>query len=179
MKKPPEGGLDKNTILRLMVQAGEQCDRFLTRVVDNLPFQNLQVDEQWGYIGMKEKTAFAKGAGSEVGDAYIFTAIDRESKFVACFHVGKRDSDNTWAFIEKLYCCVTGRPQIATDGYGPYSKAIPLTWRYECDFAQLIKQYGSPDVEDQRRYSPAAIVGIDKKAVSGQPDESQISTSHI
>ena len=172
-------GLDKNTILRLMVQAGEQCHEFLEKTVWNLPFRNLQVDEQWGYIGMKEKTAFAKGAGAEVGDAYIFTAIDRESKFVACFHVGKRDSDNTWTFIEKLYVCVSGRPQITTDGFTPYHQAIPLTWRFECDFAQLIKQYGSPDVKEQRRYSPAAIVGIDKKAVCGQPDESQISTSHI
>jgi len=172
-------GLDKNTILRLMVQAGEQCHQFLIDSVDNLPFRNLQVDEQWGFVAMKEKTAFAKGAGSEVGDAYIFSAIDRESKFVVCFHVGKRDSDNTWAFIEKLYCCVMGRPQITTDGFTPYHQAIPLTWRFECDFAQLIKQYGSPDVKEQRRYSPAAIVGIDKKAVCGQPNESQISTSHI
>jgi hypothetical protein len=78
-----------------------------------------------------------------------------------------------------LHHCVSGRPQITTDGYKPYIQAIPLTWGYDCDYARLIKTYGSPPAEDQRRYSPANIIGIIQKAICGKPDQRRITTSHI
>jgi len=163
-------GLDKDTVQRIMEVAGRQCCEFMMHAIDNHPFEDIQVDEQWGFVGMKEKTAFHQGFCDDVvGDAYTFTAIDRDSKMVICFRLGKRTSDDTWRFIEQLYTCVTGRPQISTDGWKPYAQAIPLTWRYDCDFAQLVEKYGSPDQTGQRRYSPARIIGIDQRAVCGEP----------
>ena len=172
-------GADKSTVLRVIVQAGKQCQRFMAETVWNHPFEDLQIDEQWSFVRMKEKTAQAIGAGEGVGDAYAYLAIDRDTKFIACFHIGRRDSDETWRFVEKLYRCVSGRPQISTDGFGPYHQAIPLTWRHDCDYAQIVKQYGSPDQKEQRRYSPAHIIGVERKTVCGSPDKSRISTSHI
>jgi hypothetical protein len=39
------------------------------------------------------------------------------------------------------------------------------------DYAQLIKAY-SPDGSDERRYSPPQIIGVEKRAISGEPLES-------
>ncbi len=173
-------GLDKDTVQRIMEVAGRQCCEFMIHAIDNHPFKDIQIDEQWGFVGMKEKTAFHQGFCDDVvGDAYTYTAIDRESKMVICFRIGKRTADDTWRFIEKLYTCVTGRPQISTDGFTPYRQAIPLTWRYDCDFAQLVKKYGSPDQTGQRRYSPARIVGVDQRAVCGEPKSENVCTSHV
>ncbi|MCZ6855358.1 MAG: hypothetical protein O7G86_15715 [Gammaproteobacteria bacterium] len=63
-------------------------------------------------------------------------------------------------------------------GYKPYISAIPLTWSGNCDYAQIIKRFGNTP-EDQRRYSPARIIGIDRNAICGQPDEKHITTSHV
>ncbi|REJ87005.1 MAG: IS1 family transposase [Planctomycetota bacterium] len=171
--------LDKDTVQRIVETAGRQCCQFMADAIDNHPFGDIQIDEQWGFVGMKEKTAFFQGGAADAGDAYTFTAIDRDSKMVICFHLGKRDSDHTWEFVEKLYRCVSGRPQISTDGFRPYMQAIPLTWRFDCDYAQLVKKYGSPDQQGQRRYSPARIIGVDERAVCGSPDEDHICTSHV
>ena len=42
-------GLDKNTILRLMTQAGDQCDAFMAEKVWQRPFRDIQIDEQWSF----------------------------------------------------------------------------------------------------------------------------------
>jgi hypothetical protein len=48
----------------------------------------------------------------------------------------------------------------------------------QIDFGQLIKIFGKSSVEDQRQYSPARIVGLEKETVMGTPDEDRICTSH-
>ena len=40
-------GLDKDTILRLMVQAGRQCHDFLANTMQNLHVADIQCDEVW------------------------------------------------------------------------------------------------------------------------------------
>ena len=172
-------GIDKNTIIRIMVQAGEQCQKFLPARVRRVEFPDIQVDEQWGFVYCKEKTNLMNCYGETTGDAYVYIAIDRDSKFIPCYHLGKRCKEDTWTFIEKLALRVGGRPQITSDGYKPYTTAIPLTYRFECDFAQLSKKYGMLEPEGPRRYSPASIIGTDRKAVCGQPNDERISTSHI
>lgn len=172
-------GIDRDTIIRLMVQAGKQCEDFLIQSVDHHPFTDIQIDEQWGFIGCKEKTAVLKGYGPERGDCYTFIAIDRDTKFVISFRNGKRTHDDTWYFAERLRPCVGGRPQITTDGWGPYRDAISLTWQNDCDFAQLIKQYGKTTPQDAQRYSPGNIIGMKRNTVCGDPKQSRITTSHV
>jgi hypothetical protein len=49
------------------------------------------------------------------------------------------------------------------------------------DFAVLTKKYGSdsnlPDAA--HRYSPGHVTGIEKAVIRGNPDENEISTSHV
>ena len=43
----------------------------------------------------------------------------------------------------------------------------------------LVKNYSTPEVKEQRRYSPSQIVDAVKTPIWGTPDEDRICTSHI
>lgn len=172
-------GIDKDTVQRLMERSGEQCRQFFEQAVDGVNVQDIQCDEIWAFVGAKERTAFQKDLLWGLGDAYVFTAIDKASKLLICFHVGRRSSDDAEAFARKLAAKVACRPHISTDGYQPYHTAIPAAFGYNVDHGMLIKQYGQPDTQGRRRYSPARIIGSKPYQNSGHSDAGQICTSHV
>lgn len=172
-------GINRNTIISLMVKAGQQCQEFLAFNVYQCPVADVEVDEQWGFVLCKEKTAWLNGYDGPVGDAYVFTAIERTTKLVLAFHLGKRDPDNTVTFSEKLAIATSGRFQLSTDGFRPYLTAIPDAFRQSVDFGQLVKNYSNPSEAERRRYSPPSIIKTEKHVVCGNPDQSRICTSHV
>jgi IS1 family transposase len=143
-----------------------------------LAVSEIECDELWGFIGMKEKTRQRLNRPENFGDCYTFLAIERNTKLIVAFHIGKRTSDDCWQFAARLYEATAGRFQVSTDGYGPYQSAIPLTFKFGIDFAQLIKRFGETDIQDQRRYSPAQITSVDKTIGCGNPDMDRVCTSH-
>lgn len=169
----------RDTLCNLVVQAGTQCSKFMTAKISKLPVDVIECDEQWGFIKCKQKTADLKGYGGEVGDGWVFTAMDRTSKLMLCYHLGKRSADDTYRFVHKLYLAVSGRPHISTDGFGPYTQAIPLTFRFQVDYGQVIKHFQTPAKEEQRRYSPASVVRAEYKTICGEQDTKDISTSRM
>ncbi len=74
-------GVHRDTILRLLVLAGERCQRLMDEKLKGLDVHDVQVDEIWGYVGKKEghKWAFEKDV-PDIGDAYCFVAIERDTK---------------------------------------------------------------------------------------------------
>jgi IS1 family transposase len=112
----------------------------------------------------------------------VFTAIDRYSKLLVCYHVGRRTAEDAVVFSQKLAACIAsdGRPHVSTDGFKPYHTAIPEAFGYgNVDHGMLIKQYGSPSQSEQRRYSPATIIGAKEYQNAGQSAPGQICTSHV
>jgi transposase-like protein/IS1 family transposase len=174
-------GLDKNTILRIMAQAGEQCFQFLANTMQNLHVADVQVDEVWSFVGMKERTAFFQHCGEGCGDAYAFTAIERSTKLLFCFHVGRRTGEDAALFADKLALCCSDsiRPHVSTDGYNPYHTAIPAAFGHNVDHGMLIKQFASPSAKGQQRYSPATIIGAKEYQNAGHSEPGQICTSHV
>jgi transposase-like protein/IS1 family transposase len=174
-------GLDKNTILRLMTKAGRQCFQFLADTMQNLTVAEIQCDEVWSFVAKKERTAFFQSSVEGCGDAYIFTAIDRATKLLFCFHVGRRSGEDAALFADKLGLCVsdTIRPHVSTDGFNPYHTAIPAAFGHNVDHGMLIKQYGTPSKSEQRRYSPARIIGSKHYQNAGHSKPGQICTSHV
>ena len=174
-------GLDKNTVIRLMVQAGRQCYQFLADTMQNLRVSDIQCDEVWSFVGKKERTAFFDGSGEGCGDAYAFTAIDRNTKLLFCFHVGRRTAEDATLFADKLALCCDDliRPHVSTDGYNPYHTAIPAAFGHNVDHGMLIKQYASPTGKGQQRYSPATIIGAKHYQNAGTSQPGQICTSHV
>ena len=173
-------GIHRDTILGLMIQAGESCRTFMESTIVKHPASTIEVDEQWAFILCKRKTAERRGYDeSKVGDCYVFTAIDRDSKLLLCWHAGERDRDNTWTFTDKLYRAVSGRPTINTDGFPSYASAIPTTFRQNVDYAQVIKHFQNGGGDAQQRYSPGAIRAIEKKIVCGKVEKDTIGTSRM
>lgn len=169
-------GLHQATILQVLALAGARCERLLESKVHNVPVKDIQCDEMWGFVFCKEKRN--KTGDPERGDAYCFVAIERNTKLVLTWHLGKRTAQDTEIFTEKLNEATTGRFQITTDGFGAYPEAISYSLGTRVDFAQLIKVYAAP-AEDETRYSPARVVEVIAKPVSGHPEPERICTSHI
>ena len=173
-------GVHHGTILKLLVVAGEKCEKLMGRVIVNIPVRDVQCDEIWAFVQKKEghKAPF-EADNDGIGDAYCFVAIERYTKLVLNFALGRRSQATTDAFIEGLRAATARqRFQISTDGFQPYISAITTTLSDRCDFAQLIKVY-TQDPEGQRRYSPPDITHAEKVPVMGKPDPAKICTSHV
>jgi IS1 family transposase len=171
-------GVHRDTIIDAMVEAGKACQRFLEETIRHIPVENIQADEIWGFVGCKEKTRIAKNYGDLCGDAYTYTAMERDTKLIVAWHLGKRCPEDTLEFAEKLRSATTGRFQLTTDGYTPYRTAIPFVFGPRLDFAQLTKEYGTTE-EGQRRYSPPEVIGITIAIRTGAPNPADICTSHV
>jgi hypothetical protein len=50
-------GIHRDTVMRLGVRIGEGCQRILDEKLRNLNCGRIEIDEVWGFIGMKQKTA--------------------------------------------------------------------------------------------------------------------------
>ena len=172
-------GVHRDTILKLLVFVGGKCERLMDERIQGLHVSEVQCDEQWQYIGMKQKTKNKKGIDDNtVGDSWVFTAIERNTKLILCWHLGKRTEADTIAFTEKLAHATAGNFQVTTDGFKPYQHAIVLSLGAQyVDFAQLVKVYAAEQKEP--RYSPAECIGANKVTIFGNPDMDKVSTSHV
>lgn len=173
-------GVHRDTILSILQVAGERCEKLMEERINGLSVSEVQCDEVWGYVGMKEKTKTRKGVESDtLGDAWTFTAIERHSKLILAYHLGRRTEADTIAFTEKLAHATQGSFQVTTDGFKPYQHAIVLSLGAQhVDFAQLVKLYTNTR-EGEARYSPAECTGAKKVPIYGNPDPDKVSTSHI
>jgi IS1 family transposase/transposase-like protein len=172
-------GVHRDTITRLLVVAGRKAEALLNALVSGVEVKDVQADEIGGFVGMKEKTKVKKGITTDkIGDAYTFVAVERSSKIALAHHLGRRTSEDTHRFMVKLDGATEGRFQLTTDGFDAYPAAVESRLGAGVDFAQLIKTYRN-DMSDERRYSPPSIIGAEKRAVSGDPDESNVCTSHV
>jgi transposase-like protein/IS1 family transposase len=173
-------GLDINTLMRILVKAGEKCEKLMGRTLVNIPVKDVQCDEIWGYVGKKEAHKLpVESDDDSIGDAYCFVAIELNTKLVLNFALGRRTQEMTDTFIEGLRAATAPqRFQLSADGFHPYVSAITTTLSDRCDFAQLIKVYAA-DPDGQRRYSPPDVTHTERVPVMGNPDPAKICTSHV
>ncbi|MEX2307127.1 MAG: IS1 family transposase [Pirellulales bacterium] len=169
-------GMDRNTICDMILVVGENCQRLLDTIRD-VPVDDVQLDEIWSFVAMKEKTRIKRGYSLEVGDSWTFVGIERKTKLILAHHVGQRDGETCQVFLRKLNRATTGRFQLSTDGLNAYTLNVPFTFGNRVDFAQLVKTYSS--TQEVTRYSPATIISAEKRPVFGDPDPDLICTSHI
>ena len=171
-------GLDQNTIMKVLVLAGEKAERVMAKRIVNVQVRDVEADEVWSYVGKKEKRVRPED-DPNLGDCYTFVAIERHSKLVLNIAIGKRDQRTTDVFVEGLrHATARERFQITTDGFAPYRSAISNTLEDRCDFAQLIKVYRAAS-EGEARYSPAEVASTEVVPVMGQPDPERICTSIV
>jgi IS1 family transposase len=172
-------GISRTTLLKLLEDAGRAFSDYQDRILVNLPCKRLQVDEAWAFCYAKQKNVpTAKSAPQGAGDIWTWVGLDADTKLVASWYVGGRDSEAAMAFIDDLAPRLASRVQLTSDGHKPYLEAIEGAFGGDIDYAMLVKIYG-PSPEGQRRYSPAVCTGARKYRVEGNPDPKHVSTSYV
>jgi IS1 family transposase len=134
----------RDTILALLVLASGRAEKLLAERISALPVKDVQCDEIWGYVGMKErsKPSTLKDVDT-LGDAYCFVAIERNTKLILAWHLGRRTVRDTRMFTDKLCSATSGHFQITTDGFNAYPDAVERSFGADVDFAQLVKVYAA------------------------------------
>jgi hypothetical protein len=121
----------RDTIMRLLRRVGDHCLRFMEHHLRGLQSQYLQVDEIWTFVQKKQAQLTEDERGNpELGDQYVFVAIDAETKLIPTFLVGKRDGQTALQFLIALQkqLAQDGRIQLTTDGLLAYRDAVELTF---------------------------------------------------
>ena len=173
----------RDTIIRLLETVGKKCLKIQETLVKNVQVADVQADEIWAFIGMKQKTANSYGLddNEQIGSAYTFTAIESHSKLIVAWHLGKRTEQDTLIFLDKLYNAIDGatnRFQMSTDGFRGYDHTVNEVLGTKADYGQVIKIYGNPN-PDEVRYSSGNVIEIKKKTICGNPIKENISTSYV
>jgi transposase-like protein/IS1 family transposase len=173
--------VEKRTVLNMLKLAGENCERLLETKIRNVPVKDVQCDEVWTYVQKKEGHKRPSEADAQkIGDAYTFIAIERHTKLVLAWHLGKRDGVNTEDFISKLRLATADfRFQISTDAFVPYVGAIDYALSDRVNYSQVVKVYATKEDGREARYSPGEVLETVKTAVLGEPDMTRSCTSHI
>ena len=174
-------GVHRDKILRYLNRVGENCSRLLDQHMRDFHSRLIQVDEIWTFVGKKEQHLSEKdAANAELGDQYVFIALDAESKLIPTFAVGKRDGDTAHQFMQDLRERLNGngRIQLTTDGFRAYLPAVEDAFGSDVDFAQVVKLYGT-EPAGPGRYAPPRVTEVVSTTINGNPDERFISTSYV
>ena len=173
-------GVAIDTVVKLMIDAGKVCAEYHDNHVKDVQARRVQADEIWSFCYSKERNApYAEKPIDKAGDVWTWTGIDADSKLIISWAVGGRDGSYALELMDDLRKRLANRVQLTTDGHKAYLEGVEGAFGGDVDYAQLIKLYGSPPVEEQRRYSPATCVGTERNIIVGDPDDADISTSYV
>ena len=172
-------GVHRDTILRLLLLAGDRCTKLMSRKFNTVEVQRIQCDELHCFVQKRERRTSIEES-DEVGEQYTFVAMDADTKLVFSWLTGKRNPVNTYTFMRDVYDRMpwSWHPQLTTDGWGPYRIAVEQTFHGFVDYAMLVKVYGRLPV-GREGYAPPRFTEAVSKVICGDPDRKHISTSYI
>ena len=143
----------RKTIERLAERVGNACDRLHHARMRDLQPACLELDETWSFVRKKQQNR-QEDDPPEVGDSYLWLALDVDRKAIVSYRVGQRTSEDAKHFVADVRGRVLNRPQIVTDAYRPYAEAIEEAFGTEVDYLQLNKyqgeytgKIGNPDLD--------------------------------
>jgi IS1 family transposase len=172
-------GCSKNTVAKLLVEAGHACATYQDKTLRNLPCKRVQMDEIWSFVYAKnDNVKKATAAPATAGDVWTWTAICADTKLVVSWLLGARDTEAALSFVGDLRDRLASRVQLTSDGHKPYLTAVDAVFGDDVDYAVLLKIYGA-NPQAEIRYSPAKCIGAEKKPKIGDPDQKHISTSYV
>jgi IS1 family transposase len=174
-------GVHRDSIMRLLVQVGDRCQAIMDERMQGFDCRLIQADEIWTFCRKKEQRLDDEERDNpELGDQYVFVALDPETKLIPTFLVGKRDTATAHRFTHALRACLNGngRIQLTTDGLRAYLTAVEEAFGNDVDYAQLVKMYGSEPAGDGR-YAPPRVTEVVSTPITGNPDPARICTSHV
>lgn len=189
--------LHRDTVCRLVVYFGQACRRFLDQKMRGLKLDHLEFDEQWTYVFKKQGrlTVNEREETSDRGDIYLWTCIDKTTKLMPAFRVGKRSADNARRFALDVasrlvwpkphesdnHAYVVGKyrriVQVSSDAFAGYPEAVDMAFGPYVKYGTIIKQYRNARMV----YTPSEMVGAKRtprKNMSAKEARS-ICTSHV
>jgi len=176
-------GSQIHTVLRQLEWAGAHCEALLSERLQGVKCRHIEADEIWTFCERKQAnlTIEEKATRSDVGDLYLFTAQDQDSRLIVCHLLGKRSADNTRRFMVRLADNLSqpdggyGCPQISVDGFPAYPEAVDLGFGQDCKLGVIIKQYRNAKLQ----YDPSEIVATKRRPMRGGVTPWSICTSHV
>jgi len=176
-------GRSNNTILKLLKDIGEACQKFHDEKIRGLACKRIQCDELWNFCYAKQKNVPPHMQGKfGVGDVWTWTAIDADTKLMISWLVGNRNGEWAKRFMNDVADRLLHRVQLTTDGLTSYLDAVYEAFENDIDYAQLIKIYGSVTGgagTGGGRYSPPPLLSIEQRTHCGNPEQKHVSTSFV
>jgi hypothetical protein len=108
------------------------------------------------------------------------TGVNRETVGILALRIPSATERIRDLFVQDLRERVLGVPEISSDGYLPYLPAIRDAFGGRASHGVIDKTYSVTHLtvkDAARRYSPAAVIAVERNVVSGDPVE--ISTSYV
>ena len=173
-------GVHRDTIMRLGVRVGQGCQQLMDEKFRNLDCSVIEVDEVWGFIGMKQKTA--NDLPCRPG---TWRRVDMDR--LGC-------QNPNWCRRSRWGIVPSGWQTCLWTIWPPASptacKSLPMRWRpiveaierafgEEVDYGSIVKTFSQSDVNAARRYSPPEVVSVKRVPIMGNPVEKLISTSYV
>jgi hypothetical protein len=111
-------GASKNTIVKLLADAGNACSEYQDRTLRNLPCKRIQADEIWSFVYSKQKNVpKEKRRHFGIGDVWTWTTICADTKLVPSWYVGMRDAESAHHIMQDVAKRLTNHVQLTTDGF--------------------------------------------------------------
>ena len=86
-----------------MVRVGTRCREMLDQRMRHLELWHLELDEIWTFTACKQgHLSPGQKDTPDLGDQFLYVALDRDTKLIPSFTIGKRNRDNTEAFLLDL-----------------------------------------------------------------------------
>jgi IS1 family transposase len=171
-------GIHRDTIMRLGVKVGQGCNALHGKLMVNLHIGRVELDEVWSFVKKKRRNV-QENDPDTVGDQFVYLAMDSTGKAIISWMVGKRSMRNTISFVQDVRYRVAGNPEISTDGYIPYIRAVDEAFEGAASHGIVDKQEviiaKGPDAA--KYYAKQVLVKVERSIVSGDPRH--ISTSFI
>lgn len=192
-------GTNIRTVLNQLLWAGEHCKNLMDERLQNLTLRHVEIDEVWTFVAKKQArlTVEEKAERSDIGDVFLWTGIDQDTKLCPTHLLGKRSADNARKFmvnLAKRLAPIDTRPhlsdahayrpegyqtrvQISTDGFPGYPEAVDLAFGPHVKFGTIIKEYKNATMA----YTPSEMVGTKRTGIQGIGDNQRwtICTSHV
>jgi IS1 family transposase len=192
-------GVHRDTVTRLMLRFGEGCRQLLDERLRSLTLGHLELDETWTFVLKKQGrlTADERQERSDIGEMYLWTAVDQRTKLVPAFLVGKRSADNARRFLLDVASrLVFPSPhdsdphayqpggyqvivQLSSDAFKGYPEAVDLAFGAYAKYGIIKKDYRN--ATQPGRYAPPEMVGTERRRVYAmrEDEERTICTSHV
>jgi hypothetical protein len=136
-------GIHRTTVMNLLVRFGDACRQFLDEEMRDLTLRHIQCDEIHTFVGKRQKrlTVDEKRERYDIGEVYLWTALDTDTKLVPTFVIGKRSGDMARRLMMDLASRLNmPRPQdwhsstfdkvvqISTDAFVAYPEAVDMAF---------------------------------------------------